>query len=105
MYEIWVEVILEDKSVRSNPSSTIRAHTDVDQPGPPTIKNLTCYDTGSLYVEWSKPTKFYNSVDYYKIFHRAASESTFKSHVLQANPKSTFENVSRGSFGTICSGS
>ena len=33
---------------------------------------MTCYDTGHLYVSWSRPDKYQKSVDYYKVFHKSA---------------------------------
>lgn len=92
MYEIWVEGILNN-TIRTEPSAKISAHTDVDQPGPPVIHNVTCHGTGSLFVEWSKPNEYFNSVDYYRIYYRNSDDSKFKSVVVQSNPSADMENV------------
>ena len=68
MYNISLEGIVEG-DIPTPRSNKILAHTDVDQPGPPLITNLTCKDTGSIYVEWLRPQKYGRYVDTYKIFY------------------------------------
>lgn len=84
-YEIWVAAIVE--GVASEPSQHIKANTDVDEPSPPVVTNVTCYDTGMLYVEWNRPAKYDRSVDYYKIFYRATTDRVFESIPIQADAK------------------
>ena len=68
MYNISLEGIVEG-DIPTPRSNKILAHTDVDQPGPPFITNITCMDTGSLYVEWMRPQKYGRYVDTYRIYY------------------------------------
>ena len=52
-YEIWVESIVNE--TQSKPSDHVFVYTDVEEPSAPTILNVTCYDTGTLYIEWRRP--------------------------------------------------
>lgn len=52
-YEIWVESIVNGTT--SERSESIFAQTDVQEPSPPKILNLTCWDTGAIYLEWARP--------------------------------------------------
>ena len=51
-YKIWLEGIVD--GVKTPESERILANTDVDQPSAPTLTNVTCYDTGMIYVEWTR---------------------------------------------------
>jgi hypothetical protein len=51
-YQIWLEGIVD--GVKTPESERILANTDVDQPSAPTLTNVTCYDTGMIYVEWTR---------------------------------------------------
>lgn len=68
MYNISIEGIVEGDTATPR-SNEILAHTDVDKPGPPIITNLTCIDTGSLYVEWIRPKRYGLYVNTYKIYY------------------------------------
>ena len=52
-YEIWVASIIN--GTESEKSDPVSAQTDVAEPSAPRILNVTCYDTGQLYVEWTGP--------------------------------------------------
>ena len=54
-YEIWVFTHVNGSASPS--SDHIWAHTDIKEPSAPNIINVTCYDTGQLLVEWSRPDK------------------------------------------------
>lgn len=54
-YEIWVVSIIN--GTESDKSDPVAAQTDVAEPSAPKILNVTCYDTGQLYVEWEGPTE------------------------------------------------
>lgn len=84
-YKIWIVAIVDGHE--SDPSESILANTDVDQPSSPFLVNASCVDTGKIYVQWRKPEKFDNSVDYYKLYHRPVSEPTFKSITIIASGK------------------
>ena len=51
-YQIWIEGIVD--SNRTPGSERILANTDVDQPSAPFLANISCYDTGKIYVEWNR---------------------------------------------------
>lgn len=93
MYEIWLEGILSGDR-RTAPSEHIKANTDVDQPGAPKILNVTCYDTGAIYIEWARPEQFQKSVDYYQVFYRSLDEPIFKSFTVKANIDEIIQKVS-----------
>ena len=52
-YDIWVVSIIN--GTESMKSDIVSAQTDVAEPSAPKILNVTCYDTGQLYVEWEGP--------------------------------------------------
>jgi len=81
-YEIWVFTHVNGSASPS--SDHIWAHTDIKEPSAPNIINVTCYDTGQLLVEWTRPDKYYKSVDYYTIYHRPASAGMFEQITIQS---------------------
>jgi hypothetical protein len=91
-YQIWIEgIFVKSRSLASKP---ILANTDVNQPSPPDLLNATCFDTGSIYVEWKRPDRYDNSVDYYKLYHKPLSDPTFNSVTIQADAKENYLSVS-----------
>lgn len=54
-YTIWVASIIN--GTESRKSELVETQTDVGEPSAPKILNVTCYDTGQLYVEWEGPTE------------------------------------------------
>ena len=123
-YEIWVEAIVNGSSSPASDhvsSSLIQfdpiwsnliqfcliwsflinfdpfqvyARTDIKEPSAPTTVNVTCYDTGQLYVSWSRPDKYHKSVDYYKIFYKSASDGVFDVITIESTEKNSSPNVS-----------
>ena len=92
-YEIMVASIINgSESLKSEP---IVAETDVGEPSPPTITNATCYGTGMLLIEWTRPSKFHRSVDYYKIYYRSASANVFEDITIQTDANEVNEKVIR----------
>ena len=84
VYEIWVRSVGLD-SKESEDSAHIRANTDVAQPSAPFIANLTCYNTGTVYLEWVKPDKYYKSIDYYMLYYKKASDLLFSHIPIEAS--------------------
>ena len=72
----------------------VYARTDIKEPSAPTTVNVTCYDTGQLYVSWSRPDKYHKSVDYYKIFYKSASDGVFDVITIESTEKNSSPNVS-----------
>lgn len=57
-YEIKVVSIIKNGTIsESQPSLPIVAQTDVAQPSAPIITNASCWATGSIYLEWTKPER------------------------------------------------
>ena len=57
-YEIKVVSIIKNGTIsESQPSLPIVAQTDVAQPSAPIITNASCWGTGSIYLEWTKPER------------------------------------------------
>jgi len=67
-------------------SNSIGAHTDIDKPGSPLITNLTCMNTGSLYVEWLRPDKYGSHVDTYKLYYGPSSYRSDQFQVITVKP-------------------
>ena len=44
--------------------------TDIAGPVPPLILNLTCQSEDAIYVQWTRPATYWNSIDYYYIKYR-----------------------------------
>jgi len=54
-YSVWVIAI--ENGLLSKESDTLFFTTDLSEPSPPKITNLTCFRTGEVYVEWTMPGK------------------------------------------------
>ncbi|XP_075218273.1 protein tyrosine phosphatase 99A isoform X2 [Lycorma delicatula] len=74
-YKIWVKAF-SDKNLEGAPSDAIMQRTDVSGPGPPRIMNVTCIEYNTLFVQWERPSVFYNNIDVYYILYR--SEDSFR---------------------------
>jgi receptor-type tyrosine-protein phosphatase gamma len=70
-------------------SARIVVSTDVDEPSAPEITNATCYDTGSIFVVWRRPQRFFKSIDYYKLYYRprvsGGDSDVFRNVTIQAS--------------------
>ncbi|KAF6216641.1 hypothetical protein GE061_000987 [Apolygus lucorum] len=71
-YKIWVESVVDGDGGQydSSNETSVGQRTDVSGPGPPRITNLTCIPPNSFFVEWQKPTVFFDTIDYYYISYR-----------------------------------
>ncbi|XP_011312155.1 tyrosine-protein phosphatase 99A isoform X2 [Fopius arisanus] len=67
-YKIWVKAFTGMNE--GEPSDHIMQKTDVAGPSAPIILNLTCQSRDAMYVYWSRPETFWNSIDYYYIMYR-----------------------------------
>lgn len=94
MYEVWIEPKGMVHTDKGEQSEIIIATTDTAAPSAPQIKNVTCYDTQKIYLEWKRPTTYMNvpkymqdkNVDYYYIYHKKALENSYKDYVkIQAS--------------------
>ncbi|XP_063995105.1 tyrosine-protein phosphatase 99A-like isoform X2 [Diachasmimorpha longicaudata] len=67
-YKIWVKAFTAENE--GEPSDHIMQKTDVAGPSAPVILNLTCQAQDAIYIYWSRPDTFWNSIDYYYIMYR-----------------------------------
>lgn len=66
------------------PSQVIKFRTDVSGPSPPLYVNVTCYGQDSILIQWQRPEKFYNQLDYYYVLYKSDSESQYEETTLVA---------------------
>lgn len=64
-------------------SEEIKQCTDVSGPGPPRITNVTCLPSNnpsnnSFYVQWQRPTEFFNTIDVYFIYFKTIDELEYE---------------------------
>ncbi len=77
VYKIWVNAIVNGEE--TNASAQLRANTDVDKPSAPILVNVSCHDTGKIYVEWRRPRRVVKKVDVYMLYYKRGPNPTFKS--------------------------
>lgn len=70
------------------PSEPVIQRTDIAGPSAPQIINLTCHSQDALYLQWKRPTTFYNSIDLYVINYKESTYNTYQS--IQVNTTSSF---------------
>ena len=90
-YKIYVRALVNGQE--SPDSDHISATTDVSQPSKPWITNLTCFDTGSLYVQWRRPELYHKGVDFYKVYYKQSIMPLFESITMQASEKTEEQKV------------
>lgn len=76
-YKIWVKAF-SDSNKEGDPSDPISQRTDVSGPGPPRITNITCIQFNSLFIQWERPSVFYNTIDVYFIQYRIEDSFQFQ---------------------------
>ena len=91
-YLVWVRAIVSGQ--QSTSSDTITVNTDVMDPSPPEVENVTCYSENRLYLQWRRPSVYQKSLDYYKIYFRNFSDAIFRSLIIQASKEKPIVNVS-----------
>lgn len=67
------------------PSDPVIQRTDISGPSAPQIINLTCHSQDSLYLQWKRPTSFYNSIDFYMINYRDSGYNSYQQIQLISN--------------------
>ena len=68
--------------------------TDIAGPSAPQIINLTCHSQDAIFLQWRRPTSFYNSIDFYVINYKENSYSNFQQ--IQLNTSSSYSET------TVC---
>lgn len=75
-------------------SRALEIRTDVQGPSAPKLINLTCSNLDSLYLQWERPSSFYNQIDYYYVYYRPEQDWAFSEISLQANKDQFEQDVS-----------
>lgn len=70
-YKIIVKAVTSEEG---KPSQTLDVTTDVQGPSSPFIKNLTCYGSDKIYLEWERPASYNKQVDYYFVYYRSRDD-------------------------------
>lgn len=70
------------------PSDPVIQRTDLSGPSEPRIINLTCHSQDSIYLQWRRPTSFYNSIDFYVINYKENAYSSWQQ--IQLNTSAAF---------------
>lgn len=66
------------------PSQPVKFKTDVSAPSPPQFVNVTCYSQESILIQWQKPEKYYNQIDYYYVQYKLDSAWQSEESTLSA---------------------
>ncbi|OXA53024.1 Tyrosine-protein phosphatase 99A [Folsomia candida] len=95
-YTIWLKAFTWKNEGES--SATIVVKTDVRGPFPPRIVNVSCLSEDALYIAWNRPTKFYNTIDFYYVDYRSDQwrdfeELTVNAHADQPDHSITLQNL------------
>ena len=53
-------------------------------PSAPRFVNVACSSLDSLYLQWERPTSFYNQIDYYFVYYRPEESWAFNELALTA---------------------
>jgi receptor-type tyrosine-protein phosphatase gamma len=75
-YKIWLKAFTWKNE--GDPSEAVRHKTDISGPSAPQILNLTCQSHDTLFLQWKRPTEFYNTIDFYYIFYRDEVATDFE---------------------------
>lgn len=74
------------------PSDPVIQRTDIAGPSAPQIINLTCHSQDAIFLQWRRPTSFYNSIDFYVINYKENSYSNYQQ--IQLNTSSLYAETS-----------
>lgn len=66
------------------PSQSVKFKTDVSAPSSPQSVNVTCYSQESILIQWQKPEKYYNQIDYYYVQYKLDSAWQTEESTLSA---------------------
>lgn len=71
------------------PSQPVKFKTDVSNPSPPQLVNVSCLPLDSIKIEWHRPEKFYNQIDYYYVQYKPDSAWQSEESTLSAKKDKT----------------
>lgn len=82
----WYKAYIQAYSRRflGEPSQSVKFRTDVSAPSSPRNVNLTCYSQDSILIQWQRPEKFYNQLDYYYVLYKPEAVSQAQETILAA---------------------
>lgn len=82
-YKLYVQAV--SRRFLGEPSQMIKYRTDVSSPMPPVGVNVTCYtQQDALLVQWKRPEKYFNSLDFYYVQYKSDSMFQFEERPLVA---------------------
>ena len=82
-------------------SDPIVVRTDVRGPSPPRILNVSCLAEDALFIQWQRPTKYYNTIDFYYIDYRSEEWREFEEIAVSARHELLDQTVSALSSSDI----
>jgi len=82
----WYRVHIQAYSRKflGEPSQSVKFRTDVSAPSEPQMINVTCYSQDSILIQWQRPEKFYNQIDYYYVQYKPDSAWQNEETILSA---------------------
>lgn len=81
------------------PSEPVLQRTDIAGPSAPSIINLTCHSQDALYLQWKRPTTFYNTIDFYVINYKEISYNNFQQ--IQLNTSASYSETAVCIFALV----
>ncbi|ODN00699.1 Tyrosine-protein phosphatase 99A [Orchesella cincta] len=90
-YKVWVKPFTWKNEGES--SDAIVVKTDVRGPSPPRIVNVSCLAEDALFIAWQRPTKFYNSIDFFYIDYRSEEWKDFEEITVTAHQEATEQHT------------
>lgn len=91
-YKVWVKPFTWKNEGES--SDPIVVKTDVRGPSPPRIVNVSCLAEDALFIAWQRPTKFYNTIDFFYLDYRSEEWTDFEEITITANAEANEQFVS-----------
>ncbi|XP_076351055.1 putative receptor-type tyrosine-protein phosphatase mosPTP-1 isoform X2 [Tachypleus tridentatus] len=82
-YIIWLKPFTW--KFEGQPSQKLVVRTDVQGPSAPYISNITCPTLDSLFLQWERPQKYYNQIDYYYVYFRSEHSWEFEEIALEVS--------------------
>lgn len=82
----WYKVHIQAYSRKflGEPSAQVKFRTDISNPSAPQYVNVTCYSQDSILIQWQRPDKYYNSIDFYYVQYKPDSARDYEETTLQA---------------------
>nr|CAD7455446.1 unnamed protein product [Timema tahoe] len=82
-YKIWLKAFTWKNEGDS--SEAILHKTDISGPSAPRILNLTCQSHDTLFLQWQRPSEFFNTIDLYYISYRDESSWEYEEIIVETS--------------------